>query len=70
MVLRQPVHGRRADQSMKSLIIIDGKPRHRISSNYVKNYDTIRAQLKKKLTILEIDDFENMRSIVKDKVKN
>lgn len=29
------------------VILVDGRPFHKISSNYIKNYDVIRAELKK-----------------------
>lgn len=50
------------------VIVINGKPFHKISSNYIKNYDNIRAELRKRLTILSADDFEKMRSVVKEKI--
>lgn len=51
------------------IIIVNGKPFHRISTNYIKNYDKIRAELTKRFTVLHVDDLENMRSIIRDKVR-
>ena len=51
------------------IIIVNGKPFHKISTNYIKNYDTIRAELTKRFTVLLADDFENMRSVIKDKIR-
>ena len=48
------------------IIIVNGKPFHKISTNYIKNYDTIRAELTKRFTVLHADDLENMRSVIKD----
>ena len=52
------------------VIIVDGRPFHKISSNYIKNYDIIRAELKKRLTILDANDFESMRSVIKEKIRD
>lgn len=49
------------------IIIVDGKPFHKISTNYIKNYDKIRAELTNRFTVLHADDLENMRSVIKDK---
>lgn len=51
------------------IIIVNGKPVHKISTNYIKNYDKIRAELTKRFTVLHADDFENMRSLIKDKIR-
>ncbi len=49
-------------------IVVNKIQFHKISSNYIKNYDTIRAELKKRLTILSTEEFEHMRSVVKEKI--
>lgn len=51
------------------IIVVGGKPFHKISTNYIKNYDKIRAELTKRFTVLHADDFENMRSVIKDKIR-
>lgn len=50
-------------------IIVNGKPFHKISTNYIKNYDTITAELKKRFNILYADDLEDMRSVIKNKIR-
>jgi hypothetical protein len=52
------------------ILMINGGQFHRISSNYIKNYDKIRAELKKRLRLLSADEFEDMRSIVKEKIRD
>jgi len=52
------------------VIIVKGKPFHKISSNYIKNYDKIRTELTKRLTLLFIDAPEDMRHFVKQRFRN
>ena len=51
------------------IIIVNGKPLHKISTNYIKNYDTIRTELTRRFTVLHADDFENMTRVIKDKIR-
>ena len=51
------------------IIVVNGKPFHKISTNYIKNYDKIRAELTKRFTVLHADDLENIRSVIKDKIR-
>lgn len=51
------------------IIIVNRKPFHKISTNYIKNYDKIRAELTKRFTVLQADDLENIRAVVKDKIR-
>ncbi len=51
------------------ILVSSGRPFQKLSSNYIKNYDQIRAGVKKRLTSLKLDEFENMRSVVKEKIR-
>jgi hypothetical protein len=51
------------------IIVVRGKSFHKISTNYIKNYDKIRTELTKRFTVLHADDLENIRSVIKDKVR-
>ena len=51
------------------ILVLDGQPFQKLSSNYIKNYDQIREGIKRRLTPLKVDDFENIRSIVKGKIR-
>lgn len=51
------------------VIVVNGKSFHRISTNYIKNYDAIRAELKKRLTSLHADEIEDIRSVIKDTIR-
>jgi hypothetical protein len=46
-------------------IIVDGIIAHQLSSNFIKNYDEVRTELEKRLTVLETDDWDRMRAAVK-----
>lgn len=51
------------------IIMVSGKPFHKISTNYIKNYDKVRAELTKRFTVIHADNIENIRSVIKDKIR-